>query len=126
VGFELLPNSKPFYGRPYNIPVALEPTVREEIDTMKKNKVIIKISEDTEWASPTFAVKKKTDGVRLVSDFRQLNKCIKRSPWPMPTIREMLHRGNGMRYATALDQILSYYSISIKKKIQKLLTIIMP
>ena len=44
----------------------------------------------------------------------------------MPTIREMLPCGNGMRYATALDQILSYYSISIKKKIQKLLTIIMP
>ena len=44
----------------------------------------------------------------------------------MSTIREMLHRGNGMRYATKLNQIWSYYSISIKKKIQKLLTIIMP
>ena len=43
------------------------------------------------WGSPYFAQPKpKSNQVRLLSDFRNLNKKLKRKPYPMPTINEML------------------------------------
>ena len=45
-------------------------------------------------------------GVHTVSNFRALNSMIKRSPWPMPSTRTLLHQIGGMTYVTALDQII--------------------
>ena len=59
----------------------------------------------------------KNGGVRIVSDFRQLNRWIKRSPWPMPMTRELMRRIGGMTYVTALDQILAYYTIEMSKEV---------
>ena len=82
---------------------------------MIKNKDLRPSPEDTEWAAPTFCVPKKNKGVHVVSDFRALNRSIKRSPWTMPSIRELLHKVGGMMYVTALNRILSYYTINMKK-----------
>ena len=79
--------------------------------------VLREAPEDTDWAAPTFCVPKKTKGVRVVSDFCALNRSIKRSPWPMPSTRDLLHRVGGMTYVTALDQILSYYTMNIDQEL---------
>ena len=83
---------------------------------MCKNKALEEYSGDSEWAAPTFGVPKKNDGVRIVTDFRKLNEAIKRNPWPMSTMQDMLHQCGGMTHATALDLIQSYCAMHIKKK----------
>ena len=69
VEFELEEGTKPFYARPYNIPVSLLDSTKEAIQEMIQNGVLKQIHEDTEWAAPTFCVPKKTTGVRVISDF---------------------------------------------------------
>ena len=126
IDFQLKQNAVPFYARPYSIPVALQEITRNAIEMMCEQDILEESHEDTEWAAPTFAVPKKTVGVRIVSDFRGLNKWIKRSPWPMPTTCELLHRVGGMTWVTALDQILSYYTMVMAPSVRKYLTIILP
>ena len=58
---------------------------------------------DSEWGAPFFAQPKvKTNHVRFLSDLRHLNRQLKRKPYPMPKIREMLLNLEGFQYATSL------------------------
>ena len=54
--------------------------------------------------SPYFAQPKpKSNQVCFLSKFRNLNKKLKRKPYPMPKINEMLFKVQGFQYATSLD-----------------------
>ena len=44
----------------------------------------------------------------------------------MSATRELLHRIGGMTYVTALNQILSYYTLTMSERSLKYLTIILP
>jgi len=92
---------------------------------MIDNGVLSEVHEDTGWAAPTFFVPKKTPSVCTVCNFRALNSMIKRSPWPMPSTRILLHQIGGMIYMTALDQIMSDYTMNMSKKVWEYLAIIL-
>ena len=93
---------------------------------MVNNNALAPYNGNSPWAAPTFGVPKKKNEIRVVSDFRKLNDVIKRHPWPMPTIQDMLHQCGGMTYATTLDLIMSYYSMNIRPDMEKYLVIILP
>ena len=124
IKFELKPGTRPFYSKPYSIPVSFLQLTKDAIQDMIEQAVLREAPEDTNWAAPIFCVPKKTKGVRVVSDFPALNRSIKRSPWPMPSTRDLLHCIGGMTYVTALNQILSYYTMNIDPKLWKYLTIV--
>ena len=75
--FELKEETKPSAQRPYSVPQAHYKALRKEIDRFCKIGVLRKCSP-SEWASPSFAIPKKNKRIRIVSDFRKLNKAIKR------------------------------------------------
>ena len=79
--------------------------MKTAIKEMSKNKTLEEYNGDSEWATPTFGVTKKNDGVRIVTDSRKLNEAIKQNAWPMPTIQDMLHQCGDMTYAAVLDLI---------------------
>ena len=57
-------------------------------------------SNDSEWGAPLFSQPKaKTNRVRFLSDFRNLNRQLKYKPYPMPKLREMLLKLAGFQYA---------------------------
>ena len=57
----------PFYDKPYNIPVSLQLLVKKAINELCEQGVLIETTEDTECATPTFCVPKKTVGVRIIT-----------------------------------------------------------
>ena len=57
----------------------------------------------TEWAAPTMVIPKKDNTVRVVSDFRELNKVIRRRVYPLPRIQDVLNRHTGYSFFTKLD-----------------------
>ena len=72
------------------------------------------VANDSEWGSPSFAQHKpKTNQVRFLSDFRNLNKKLKQKPYPMPKINEMLLELEVFQYATSLDLNMGYYYIRL-------------
>ena len=92
VSFDVDTNKTPYHAKSYRSLVAHTPLMKTAIKEMCKNKALAEYSGDSEWAAPTFGVPKKNDGVRVNTDFRRLNEAIKRNPWPMPTIQDMLHQ----------------------------------
>jgi hypothetical protein len=86
----------------------------------------LKRCSDYEWAAPTFIIPKKNGTVRFISDFRRLNKELKRKPYPIPKIAQMLQDIDNFAYATSLDLNMGYYTIRLHPDYQKLCTIVTP
>jgi hypothetical protein len=90
-----------------------------DIDIFNKN-------SDYEWAAPTFIQAKKTGDVRILTYFRRLNAQIKRKPFPLPKISDLLRKLSGFKYATTIDLIMGYYHIPLDLEAHKLCTTILP
>ena len=52
---------------------------------------------NSEWGAPTFLIPKKTGDVRIITDFRRLNDMIKRKPFPLPKIADLLQKLRGFK-----------------------------
>ena len=51
----------------------------------------LKVANDLEWGAPSFAQhKNKSNRVRFISDFRNINTQLKQKPQPLPKINGML------------------------------------
>ena len=84
-------------------------------------------TNDSEWGATSFAQpKKKTNCVKFLSDFWNLNIQLKRKTYPMPKIHEMLLNLEGFRYGTSLDLNMGYFHIRISKQARNLCNIILP
>ncbi len=68
----------------------------------------------------------KDSTVRTISDFRELNKCIVRKPFPIPKISTILQELEGCTYAAALDLNMGYCTIRLDPTASKMCTIIFP
>ena len=60
------------------------------------------------WAAPTFIISKIDATLRFISDFCQLNKCIKHKPFPIPDIQDLLLKLEGFQHAMSLDLNMGY------------------
>ena len=67
----------------FPIPRIREETLKNEVERLIKIGVL-KRTNNSEWAAPTFIIPKENGTVRFISDFRELNKRIKRRPFPIP------------------------------------------
>lgn len=122
---ELKENAKPYHSRAYPIPKAYEDTLKMEVKRLCELNVLKRINR-SEWGSPTFIIPKKDGTVRFISDFRELNKLIKRKPFPLPKIQDLLLKLEGFRYATSLDLNMGYYHIELSPASKRLCTIVLP
>ena len=120
---ELKKDAKPFHGKPFPVPRIYLETLRKEVDRLVEIGVL-KRQPSSEWASPTFIIPKKNRMVRLISDFREVNKRIVRTPYPIPKIASILQEMQGFTYATALDLNMGYYTIRLDPDTQRICTII--
>ena len=61
-----------------------------------------------------------------MSDFRELNKVLKRKKYTMPLIHNILRRRGGYRFFTKIDISMQYYMFALDKEAQLLWTIVTP
>ena len=125
VELEVKPESPPFHGKAYPVPQVHEATLKKEVQRLEKLGVL-KRCADSEWAAPTFIIPKKDGTVRFISDFRKLNLALRRKPFPIPNIQDVLQKLGGFTYATSLDLNMGYYTLSLSPESQKLCTISTP
>ena len=125
VSIELQPNAKPFHSRAYPVPQVHEAAMRREVERLVAIGVLEECN-DSEWGAPTFIIPKKDGRIRFISDFRKLNQYLKRKPYPIPKIQDMLLKLKGFTYASALDLNMGYYTIRLDPDAQKLCTIVLP
>ena len=83
------PDAKPYHARPYPVLQSQEKKLRDECERMVQFGVLQKINR-SEWATPVFTVTKPDSTLRSIADLRELNKRIRRKPFPIPKIQELL------------------------------------
>jgi hypothetical protein len=118
-------NTKPYHAKPYPIPYSQEQKLKEEIQRLVDYKVLRKINR-SEWACPMFTVTKPDGSLRSLADLRELNKRIKRKPFPIPKIQDILQKLEGFMWATKLDLNMGYYHMVLSPNASRLCTIVLP
>ncbi len=126
IHLELKSDATPYHiKRAFTIPQCYMETTKKEIDRLCRIGVLEKNS-NSEWGCGTFIRPKKTGDVRVCTDFRELNKHIKRKAFPIPKISELLQSLAGFKTATALDLSMGYYHIPLDEESQQLCSFVMP
>ena len=125
VHLELKKDAVPKHHKAFPVAKIHEETLKKELDRLCKLGVLKKNSDST-WAAPTFIIPKKNGTVRFISDFRYLNKCLVRKPYPIPKIADVLQKIEGLEWATSLDLNMGYYTVHLDPYSQKLCTIVTP
>ena len=119
------PNVKPYHAKPYPVPHSQEKRLKEEIERLCSYGVLRKIN-NSEWACPMFTISKPDGSLRSLADLREVNKVIKRKPYPLPKISDILQKLEGFMYATSLDLNMGYYHMILTPFARRLCTIVLP
>ena len=125
VELELQPGAIPYHAKAYPVPHSQEKKLKAEIERMCSHGVLRKINR-SEWGFPAFTIPKKDGTLRSIADLRELNKRIKRKPFPIPKIQDMLQKLEGFMYASSLDLNMGYYHIELTSNASRYCTIVLP
>lgn len=127
---ELKPNAIPIkLTRARPIPLHWQKEAMELINDLVAQGVIRQIEGVTEWISPAHFVPKDGGkaGIRLVTDFTQLNKFVKRPVHPFPSASEIMQSiSPEARYFCCIDAKMGYYQIGLDVDSQGYTTFLLP
>ncbi len=117
------PHATPVVHPPRRIPLALRSRLKEELESMERQGVIVKVTEPTEWVnSMVVAEKPRTGQLRVCLDPRNLNKAIKRPHYPLPTLEDLTPKLAGAQYFSVLDARSGYWAIKLTEESSRLTT----
>ena len=71
---------------------------------------------DSPYSAPAMLVPKKNGKLRLVIDYRKLNKQTIKSCWPIQSNEEIFETLQGSAYFTTLDMSWGFYQLPMKPK----------
>lgn len=117
---------RPVVHPPRKVPVPLRDTLKSELDNMVKNGILAKVTEPTSWVSSLVIVKKPNWKIRVCLDPRDLNRAIKRSHYPLPTIEEVATRLSGAKVFSVLDAKCAFWQVKLDEKSSYLTTMNTP
>ena len=125
VTFELKKNEGPFNIRPFPFSVQEKILIKKEVDQLIKLGIMKPML--SEFSSPCFLVKRydeksKQLKVRLVVDYRELNRRIVRPNFAQNLVRDAVHHigFSGAKWTSLLDITKAYYSIPLSEECQRM------
>ena len=125
IHLEVDPNVPSHRSRPYTVPFSQRELFRRELNRLVSIGVLEKCGR-ADWVSGTFCIPKKDGRIRWVSDFRALNKALKRKFYPLPKIQEILTRRKGYKFLSKLDLSMQYYTFELDDESAEYCTIATP
>jgi len=101
---------------------------KDLLDELLEAGVIQEVDIWTEWISPAFFVEKPgTSKVRLVTDYRQLNRCVKRPIHPFSPATDLIKRVDPeAKWFCKLDAVHGYFQIPLGEPSSLLTTFLLP
>jgi hypothetical protein len=118
-------NEKPYHARAYPVPHSQEQLLKDEVQRLVDFGVLRKVDR-SELACPIFTIAKPDKALRSQADLRKLNKRIKRKPFPIPKINDLLRKLEGFHLVTSLGLNMGYYHIGLTPYASTLCTVVLP
>ena len=87
---DLKEDYNPVRNPPHLVPLGMQDANKEELERLQQEDVIIEFNHYTEWVNSIILVQKPDECIRLCIDTRNLNMAIKRNPYYMRTLDEIL------------------------------------
>ena len=125
VHLEVDSNVLPTHSKAYSVPEIHKNAYLRELKHLVEIGVL-RVCGPTEWAAPSFIIPKKDGRVRWLTDFRNLNKALKRKQYPLPLIHEIVSRRRGYKFFTKIDLTMMYYAFELDEYSKELCTIVTP
>ena len=110
------------------VPINFEDVSDKEVEALVNAGIIAPYDKPSRWISPAaFIIKPDNKSLRLITDFRGLNKYVNRPIHPFPTVKEVCSSiPNGTKYFMKLDAQKGYFQIPVEKESQALTCFILP
>ncbi len=106
-------DSQPQFKQMYRLsPAELIEVKRQVTDLLKKQLIEPSVSP---FGAPILFVLKKTDELRMVTDYRALNKMIIKSQYPLPRIDDLFDKLQGSKFFTSLDAASAFHQILLQE-----------
>ena len=110
------PGSRPIKLPNRRMPLHYKDDLQEKIDAFLEKKLITPCHSP--YSAPAMLVPKKNGKLRLVIDYRQLNKQTIKSCWPIPSIEEIFDTLEGSEYFTTIDMSWGFYQLPMAEESQ--------
>ena len=94
------------------MPLALKTALKEELDRLESLQILTPVSEPTPWVSSMVIVKKPNGNIIVCLDLKDLNKVLKRSHYPMPTIDDILPELSQAKVLSVFDVKMGFGTLS--------------
>ncbi|GMF51089.1 unnamed protein product [Phytophthora fragariaefolia] len=105
----------PSHAKPYSVLRSQEDAARREMQSLLELDVVEQIY-GSEAAAPAFILVNPDGSLRRLVGFRQLNRYLRRSPYYVPKIREILLRLGKAKCMTTLDTNMGYFARRIARQ----------
>ncbi|XP_011859156.1 PREDICTED: uncharacterized protein K02A2.6-like [Vollenhovia emeryi] len=117
-------HEQPISSRPRRLSFADKDTLRKMLDELLERKIIR--PSNSPYASPIVLVRKKTGGLRLCIDYRELNKITIRDNFPTELIEDNLDCLQGKKYFTMLDLKDGFHHVKMHEASIKFTSFVTP
>ena len=107
-------NTPPLYIPAYRVPQSQKEKIEKEIDRMLEQKIIKE--SNTPWSFPLLCVPKKDNSLRIVVDFRKLNKLTMTDPYPMPSMRDLISTIGQHKIFSTIDLLQGFHQIYLDEE----------
>ncbi|KAG0420448.1 Retrovirus-related Pol polyprotein from transposon, partial [Dictyocoela roeselum] len=98
----------------YRIPPKLKEMTLTHVNQLEKDNIIRQ--SNSEFSSPCFPILKKDGSIRLVIDYRDLNKYTKPVHYIFPKINDIFYQLHGMTIFSKIDLKAGYYQIEMESE----------
>ena len=109
--------AQPIRQYPYSLSPRHSQFLKEEIERLKQQNLIV-LSKSS-WTSPALVVGKANSKLRLVIDYRKLNKVTKPDAYPLPRISDMLDAFAHSVYFSTLDLTSGFWQVTMDPQYQE-------
>ena len=113
---EVEPGSKPVKIPSRRMPLHYKEDLQKKIDVFREEELITPCHSP--YSAPAMLVPKKNGKLRLVIDYRQLNKQTIKSTWPIPSIEETFDTLEGGAYFTSIDMSAGFNQVPMEESSQ--------
>lgn len=107
----MLTDEVPIAAKPVRVALELQPRVKEVVTRLLVAGIVR--PSISVYASPAFVIPKKNGEVRLVVNYRRLNRKTVKEVYPLPELEEQFLTLAGMRYFAQIDLHSRYHQIEI-------------
>jgi hypothetical protein len=100
--------------------------LKAEFDRLEQERIIVKVTEPTDWCAPIVPVSKKSGRVRICVDLKKLNKAVKREHYILPNLDDITPKLNRVTVFSKLDATSGFHQSPLSDDSCLLTTFITP